>query len=133
MEQYNKWYFRIAGLITFLGALPLMLFPIQGTLMVWGIDISSWPSISPLIGHWGVMVFGIGVLLYISSFKTELRKPIIWYALIEKAYMVSMGIFYVITDPSIGEHYSLATTVDSILILGGMVYLLRTKKTSSIQ
>ena len=128
MENYNKWFFRIAGFVTALGALPSMIAPHKGTLLAFGIDISSLPAVSPLLGHWGIMVVGIGVLLFLSASNKNLRLPIVWYSNLEKSYLVLVGIFTYINNPDIGQYYLLPIVVDSLLVIGGIVYLVNRKK-----
>ncbi|QZT35592.1 hypothetical protein K5X82_09675 [Halosquirtibacter xylanolyticus] len=127
-KSFNKWYFWISGVVTILGTLPSMLAPLRGTFLTMGIDFSDKISALPLVGHWGIMVVGIGVLIFLSAKNKELRKHIIWYSLIEKTYLVGGGIWMYMQDPILGAGYNGAIVADSLQVLGGLFFLLVTRK-----
>lgn len=128
-KGYTFWYFRLSGIITILGALPSMLSPQIGThLSMGGMPTLTFPDeIFPLIGHWGVMVVGIGVMLYLSAKNEVLRKNIIWYSLVEKSYLVISGLYMFTISPKFGMMYMGAIILDSLQVLGGIFYLIKRK------
>jgi hypothetical protein len=46
------------------------------------------PSSVPALRHWGIMVFGIGVLMVVAAFRPWLRFETMLFSAIEKAFMV---------------------------------------------
>ena len=128
-KDYAFWYFRISGIITTIGALPSMILPEKGThLMFGGMPTLTYPDeVFPLIGHWGVMVVGIGIMIYLSAKNLALRKNIIWYSLIEKSYLVLSGLYLLSVSPTLGAMYLGAIILDGLQIIGGIYYLFKNK------
>ncbi|QZE15316.1 hypothetical protein K4L44_05645 [Halosquirtibacter laminarini] len=127
-KKYNKWYFWISGIVTALGTLPSALAPYKGTLATMGLDFGDKINSLPLVGHWGIMVVGIGVMIFRSAKNYELRKNIIWYSLIEKSYLVAGCVWIYMMNPVWGAGYMAAIIADSLQIIGGVFYLLVTRK-----
>jgi hypothetical protein len=81
-----KWFLIVFGLAT-CGTLPFavdinLLTPIFGEL------VDYTPSSVPALRHWGVMIFGIGVLMVVAAFRPWLRFETMLFSTIEKAFMV---------------------------------------------
>ena len=129
-KDYAFWYFRISGLITILGALPSVISPKLGThLSFGGMPTLTFPDeIFPIIGHWGIMVVGIGIMIYVSAKNLAFRKHIIWYSIVEKTYLVGSGLYLYSQDSILGTMYMGAIVLDSLQVLGGVYYLLKNKK-----
>jgi hypothetical protein len=121
-EKFNKIYFWTAGIVTALGAFPLMIMPLTATKSVLEIDLSAQLDIIPLVAHWGIMVTGIGVFLCVAAIVPKLRKAAIIYATLEKLYMVSLLIYFMLTNREISDHYLLIFLVDSSLVIGAVFY-----------
>jgi len=121
-EKYNKFYFWTAGIVTALGAFPLMIMPLESTKLLLGINLSSQLDIIPLVAHWGIMVTGIGIFLCIAAVVKKLRKPAIIYSTLEKLYMVIISIYFMMTNSEIADHYMLMFVVDSLIVIGAVIY-----------
>jgi len=127
-KTYNSWFFRISGIATAVGGLISMVAPVSGTNLTMGIDIESQPELIPLVGHWGVMVMSIGILLFISASQKQMRPMTIWLAIVEKIYLVIAAAWLYSQSPALGTLYAVAAISDSIQIIGGLVYLLKTRE-----
>lgn len=133
-KDYAFWYFRLSGIVTILGALPSVISPKYGThLSMGGMPTLTFPEeIFPLLGHWGVMVVGLGILIYLSAKNSALRKQVIWFALIEKSYLVLYGIYMFTVSNIFGMMYLGAIVLDGAQIFGGVYYLLTTPSEKQI-
>jgi O-antigen/teichoic acid export membrane protein len=127
-EKINKIYFWTAGIVTALGALPFMIMPLKATKLSLGIDLSPQLDIVPLIAHWGIMVTGIGIFLCAAAMVLELRKAAIIYATLEKLYMISLLIYFMMTNSKISDHYLLIFVVDSLILIGAILYYFLNKE-----
>ncbi len=127
-EKFNKIYFWTAGIVTALGALPLMIMPLKATKLTIGIDLSSQLDIIPLVAHWGIMVSGIGIFLCVAARVQKLRKAAIIYSTLEKLYMVSLLTYFMMTNSEISDHYLLIFVVDSLIVIGAIVYYFLNKE-----
>jgi hypothetical protein len=131
-ERYAKWFFWVAGLVTIAGALPIALGPVWGTHLVFGFDyFGKSPEIFPLVGHWGIMVTGIGVLLFVSATRKQLRWSTAIFSTIEKAYMVSIIIYFLVFIDASASAYYPPLIADSLMTIGGAWYLLRSRALGS--
>ena len=75
-EKTSKYFFWAAGLITVLGGLPIMTFPVRGLQLAFGLTyFEQCPQLSPIIGHWGIMLVGIGALLFLSATNKNSGRP----------------------------------------------------------
>ena len=93
-DKFWKYFFICVGIITALGALPAMLFPRNGLKVAMGLSYADKsPQVEPIIGHWGIMVVGIGVLLFASAKYKQLRLSTIIFSTVEKIYLVSFAIY----------------------------------------
>jgi hypothetical protein len=50
------------------------------------------PSSVPALRHWGIMVFGIGVLMAVAAFRPWLRFETMLFSAVEKGFMVYLCI-----------------------------------------
>ena len=123
MQKFWNIFFKIAGVATLLGPFPSMIAPIAGTKMTLRIDPSEIPALVPVIGHWGIMIVGIGVLIYMCAWRKELIKPVLIYAIIEKIYMVSGGVYALKTLPDSSGFLTVVVS-DSVQIVGFIVYFI---------
>jgi len=74
-----------------------------------------------LIQHWGIVVFLVGLFLFVSAFVTAWRFPIILFATIEKIFIVC---FYLINRQfEFAEGFSTAAVIDSIIVIYFLMYL----------
>lgn len=131
-ENGSKYFFWIAGVVTTIGALPTMLSPVMGLELSMGLtyfDVA--PQVSPLIGHWGIMVTGIGLLLFASASNKSIRKTTAIFSTLEKAYMVGFAIYGFYSGAPYAGHYISALVADSLMIIGGVWYLMQSRKTGN--
>jgi len=128
-ETASKYFFWIAGIVTALGALPTMLSPVGGLRLATGLSyFDQSPQVFPLIGHWGIMVVGIGVLLFLAATNKQLRKTTVIYSTLEKGYMVGMALYAYLGDAPYAGNYLVALIADTSMVIGGIWYLLRRRK-----
>jgi hypothetical protein len=130
---FNKtsgYFFRIAGIITAIGALPAMVAPSGGLRLATGITYSDQsPQLFPIVGHWGIMVFGMGILLYLAGSNTQIRKSTVLFSTAEKSYMVGFALYNFIAHKPYASHYMVALIGDSLMVIGGIWYLWMSYKT----
>jgi hypothetical protein len=63
----SKYFFWVAGILTALGSVPTMLSPVGGLRLSFGLSyFDQSPQIFPIVGNWGIMGVGIGVLFFLS-------------------------------------------------------------------
>lgn len=120
-------FLRVSGIATLLGPLPSMLSPIEGTKLTLKLDISTIDGLAPVIGHWGIMIVGIGILIFLAGSNKAIRKTTLWYAIAEKVYMVSGGVYTLITLPEIGMNFMPVIISDTIQIVGFIAYFIWAK------
>ncbi|WP_139263227.1 hypothetical protein [Flammeovirga pacifica] len=120
--KFWKAFLKVAGIVTLLGPLPSMISPVKGTLLTLNIDLSNLDALVPVIGHWGIMIVGIGVLIYHSASNIAIRKSTLIYATLEKIYMVSGGFWLLMNDPILGESFIPVMIADSLQVIGFAVY-----------
>jgi hypothetical protein len=83
------------------------------------------PQMSPLIGHWGIMITLLGILLFVSATDKELRKSTIIFAILEKIYIVSAAVYCFVIHAPYAHSYLVTLLVDGVLAVGGIWYLFR--------
>jgi len=114
-----KWFLVIFGLATCVPlafAVDISLFkPIFGGL------VDYTPSGVPALRHWGVMVFGIGILMVIAAFRPWLRFETMVFSFIEKTFMVYLFLSNFGQPWAMG--YISAFVVDSIIVAYSIFYL----------
>ncbi|MBB6461796.1 hypothetical protein [Flammeovirga kamogawensis] len=128
-SKFWKIFLRVAGIVTLLGPLPSMLAPIKGTLITLKIDLTDLPALVPVVGHWGIMIVGIGILIYLSASNIALRKTTLIYAILEKIYMVSGGAWLMMTAPEFGVNFIPVMIADTLQVIGFLVYFIQQYKT----
>jgi hypothetical protein len=125
----SKYFFWAAGIVTALGPLPAMLNPRSGLQLTIGLTyIDESPQLAPIVGHWGIMVVGMGVLLFLSATIKSLRKTTIIFSTAEKAYMVGFALFNFSIGATYAMHYLIPLVGDSLMVLGGIWYLWQSRK-----
>jgi len=82
----------------------------------------------PILGHWGIMVVGIGVLLFLSATNKQIRKTTIIFSTLEKSYLVSAILYCLLIDAPYARNYIAALIADSSMVIGGIWYLWRSWK-----
>jgi hypothetical protein len=128
-DYASKYFFRIAGIVTALGAIPTMLSPVEGLKLTTGLTyFDQNPQLKPLIGHWGIMVAGMGVLLFIAASQKQIRKTTILFSTFEKAYMVSFALYGYLSNAPYAGNYFIALIGDSLMVIGGIWYLIRARQ-----
>ena len=71
-EKRSKFFWD-AGVVTTLASLPTMLSSVGGLHFSPGLTyFDQSPQVFPLIGHWGIMMVGIGVLLFLSAANKQI-------------------------------------------------------------
>jgi hypothetical protein len=92
-EKTSKYFFLIVRIVTTVGALPTMVSPVAGLRLSTGLTyFDQSPQVFPIIGHWGIMVAGISVLLFLAAANKQIRKTTIIFSTLEKGYMVSVAL-----------------------------------------
>jgi|SRR6266481_2086547 len=128
-ENWSKYFFSTAGIITTVGTLPTMISPVGGLRLSTGFSyFDQSPQVFPLIGHWGIMVAGIGVLLFLSATNKQLRKKIAIYSTLEKRYLVGTALYCFLIQAPGARNYFAAVIIDGALATGGIWYLIRSWK-----
>lgn len=123
-DQVSKYFFWIAGVITALGTLPAMLSPAFGLQLTTGLTFyETSPQLSPIVGHWGIMVVGMGCLLFLSATKKSIRKSTILFSTAEKSYMVGFAIYNFTINADYASNYIIPLIGDSLMVVGGIWYL----------
>jgi hypothetical protein len=128
-DKSSKYFFWIAGAITALGALPSMLSPVAGLKLTTALtyfEVS--PQLSPIVGHWGIMVVGMGVLLFLSATKKSIRKSTVIFSTAEKSYMVGFAVYNFAIKATYAMNFIIPLIGDSLMVIGGIWYLFRSKK-----
>lgn len=119
-EKYSKYFFWIAGILTFSGPLLILIMPVDGFKIITGLTyFDKSPQLFPVIGHWEIMVAGIGILLFLSGNNKAIRKPVVIYSTIEKSYMVLIAAYCVISKQTFAANYYLPMAADSLMVIGG--------------
>jgi hypothetical protein len=127
-DQASKYFFWTAGVITALGTIPPMVCPVQGLHLTTGLTyFEESPQLAPVIGHWGIMVVGMGVLLFLSATKKSIRKSTVIFSTAEKSYMVGFAVYNFAIGAPYASNYILPMIGDSLMVIGGIWYLLRSK------
>ena len=132
-EKTSRYYFWISGFATAsLTWIPALL-PVRGTALILGITyFDQSPQVWPLVGHWGIMVFGIGLLLIAAGTNKALRKASVYYAIGEKAYMVLVVAYLLLTGSPFAMNYLPLGLADSLMVAGGVWYLRQSRKLGQV-
>jgi hypothetical protein len=78
------------------------------------------PSSVPALRHWGIMVFGIGVLMVAAGFRPWLRFEVMAFSALEKAFFVYLYLSN-LDQPWI-TGYLAAFLVDSTIVAYSILY-----------
>jgi hypothetical protein len=128
-NKISKYFFCTAGIVTAAGALPAMISPVNGIHLVTNLAyFDQSPQIMPVVGHWGIMVFGMGILLFFSGIYPKLRKSTIIFSTLEKAYMVGIILYSFFAHKPYATNYIIAVVGDSLMVFGGIWYLIRSNQ-----
>lgn len=85
------------------------------------------PQLFPIVGHWGIMVFGLGALMFVAASNKALRRAAATYAVIGKVYIVLMILWSFATGASYSMNYLVPLVADSLMAAGGVWYLVRSR------
>lgn len=125
-EKFSKYFFWIAGALTFSAPFLILLMPVKGFKLVTGLSyIEQSPQVFPVIGHWGMMVAGIGVLLFLSGKNKAIRKTTVIFSTVEKGYMVLIALYCIYSKQAFAANYYMMLVGDSLMVIGGLYYLIR--------
>jgi hypothetical protein len=115
-----KSFLIVSGLVT---ALPLLL-AIDANLitpMLGGL-VDYTPASVPALRHWGIMIFGIGMLMVAAAFRPWLRFETMLFSAIEKAFMVYLFL------SSLGQPwangYFVAFLIDATIVAYSVLYFI---------
>ncbi|MEI6099784.1 MAG: hypothetical protein WCS20_16135 [Alphaproteobacteria bacterium] len=128
-ERTSRYYFWISGFATAsLTWIPALL-PVRGLALILGLSYyDQSPQIFPIVGHWGIMVFGIGILLIAAGRNKALRKASVIYAIVEKAYMVAVVAYLLAVRAPFAINYLPLGIADALMVAGGVWYLVQSRK-----
>jgi len=115
-----KWFLIVFGLITS-STLPFaidvhLITPMLGRL------VDYTPASVPALRHWGIMVFGIGILMVVAAFRPWLRFETMVFSTVEKGSMVYLFISNLGQPWAMG--YLFAFVVDSTIVAYSIVYFI---------
>ncbi len=132
-DKFWKYFFIFAGILTALGAAPAMLFPKNGLHVTMGLAYAEKsPQMEPIIGHWGIMVVGIGILLFVSAKYKQLRFSTIIFSTVEKIYLVSFAVYNFIIAAPYANNYTIVVIGDGLMAFGGICYLLSHRRKAAV-
>jgi hypothetical protein len=115
-----KWFLITAGLATCL-TLPFALDINLFTPMLGGL-IDYTPSSVPALRHWGIMIFGLGVLMVVAAFRPWLRFETLIFSTVEKAFIAYLFLSN-LGQPWVMGYFG-AFVVDSAIAAYGILYFL---------
>lgn len=118
--------------MTIMGSLPVMIAPHLATKFLFNFTANINQEYIPMIRHWGVMAVGLGALLIAASFNIRLRFSVALFSTASKLYIIVCSIWYLNSDLNtfsqvrfgVQANYTLLIVLESLLVLGGLVYLL---------
>ena len=115
-----KWFLIVAGLATCL-TLPFALDINLLTPMLGGL-VDYTPSSVPALRHWGIMIFGLGVLMVAAAFRPWLRFETLVFSTVEKAFIAYLFLSN-LGQPWVMGYFG-AFVVDSAIAAYGILYFL---------
>jgi hypothetical protein len=115
-----KWFLIVFGLITS-STLPFAIDVHLITPMLGGL-VDYTPASVPALRHWGIMVFGIGILMVAAAFRPWLRFETMVFSTVEKAFMVYLFLSNLGQPWAMG--YLFAFIVDSTIVAYSIVYFI---------
>ena len=115
-----KWFLIVAGIVTAM-TLPFAIDINLFTPMLGGL-VDYTPSSVPALRHWGIMVFGIGVLMVAAAFRPWLRFETMVFSTAEKAFLV----FVVVSnaDQPWARGYLFPALLDGTIAAYGILYFI---------
>jgi hypothetical protein len=116
----TKWFLIIFGFATC--ATLAFAFNIDLFKPMFGGLVDYTPSSVPALRHWGLMVFGIGVLMVVAAFRPWLRFETMIFSTFEKAFMVYL--FLSNFGQPWGMGYITAFVIDSIIVTYSVLYFI---------
>lgn len=115
-----KPFLVIFGLLTGVTVVFAIDIDLFGTMFGGLVDYT--PASVPAIRHWGIMVFGIGMLMVVAAFRPWLRFETMVFAALEKAFLL-----YLFAS-DLGEPwimgYAGPVIVDSIVVAYSLLYFI---------
>lgn len=115
-----KWFLVVFGLAT-CGTLPFAL-DIELITPLFGGLVDYTPSSVPALRHWGIMVFGIGVLMVVAGFRPWLRFETMVFSAIEKVFLVYLYLSN-LGQPWIAGYFT-AFVLDATIVAYSVLYFL---------
>jgi hypothetical protein len=115
-----KWFLIVFGLITS-STLPFAIDVHLITPMLGGL-VDYTPASVPALRHWGIMVFGIGILMVAAAFRPWLRFETMVFSTVEKGFMVYLFLSNLGQPWAMG--YLFAFVVDSTIVACSIVYFI---------
>jgi hypothetical protein len=115
-----KWFLIVSGLATCL-TLPFALDINLLTPMLGGL-VDYTPSSVPALRHWGIMIFGLGVLMVVAAFRPWLRFETIVFSTVEKGFITYLYLSN-LGQPWVMGYFG-AFVVDSTIAAYGILYFL---------
>jgi hypothetical protein len=113
-----RWFLIVSGLMT-CATLPFAINIDLLTPMLGGL-VDYTPSSVPALRHWGIMIFGVGVLMVVAAFRPWLRFETMLFSLVEKAFIAYLYLTN-LEQPWIAGYFA-AFVVDSTIVLYSIVY-----------
>ncbi|BCH31683.1 hypothetical protein MesoLjLc_36130 [Mesorhizobium sp. L-8-10] len=113
-----RWFLIVFGLVTS-ATLPFAVDIHLLTPMLGGL-VDYTPSSVPALRHWGIMIFGIGVLMVVAGLRPWLRFETMLFSKVEKAFMVYL--FLANQDQPWAAGYFFAFIVDAVIVAYGVLY-----------
>jgi hypothetical protein len=115
-----KWFLIVFGVATSM-TLPFAIDINLITPMLGGL-VDYTASSVPALRHWGIMIFGIGVLMVVAAFRPWLRFETMVFSTIEKSFMVYL--FLTNLGQSWAMGYLFPFLVDSTIVAYSIVYFI---------
>jgi hypothetical protein len=123
VDKTIKWFLIVAGLATCL-TLPFALDINLLTPMLGGL-VDYTPSSVPALRHWGIMIFGLGVLMVVAAFRPWLRFETLVFSTVEKSFIAYLFLSD-LGQPWVMGYFG-AFVVDSAIAAYGILYFLSDK------
>src|SRR5262249_22999304 len=115
-----KWALVVSGVLTAM-TLPFAIDINLLTPMLGGL-VDYTPSSVPALRHWGIMVFGIGVLMVVAAFRPWLRFETMMFSTLEKAFLVFV-VFSNFGQPW-AKGYLVPAVIDATIVAYSVLYFI---------
>jgi hypothetical protein len=115
-----KWCLIVFGVLTAM-TLPFAIDIDLLTPMLGGL-VDYTPSSVPALRHWGIMVFGIGVLMIAAAFRPWLRFETMVFSTLEKAVLVFLVISNV--GQPWAKGYLVPALIDATIVAYSVLYFI---------